>query len=449
MNRLTLDVNKEHACDVLVVGGGVSGIASAICAARQGAGVILCETGGFLGGTATKGLVGPFMTCYDHAGENRIIRGFFAELVDRLIAENGAISYEDCPGCDSYSGYRLTGHIGVTPFSAEIFKRVVEEMCLEAGVRLFYHSRLIACDTVDSVIQKAYFATVSGIEAITAKVFIDTTGSATLAHYAGAETFRGDEEGFVQTASLFFQIRGVDKAVLDAYMEKNREPRKRFFMDEIVEARKVGKFPCGTYKFRIFEGLNGIWTVNMAQEDDQVNELDSEALTMAEIRQRKQIPALMAFLKETIPGCESIELLTSASDLGVRESRRIVGKVMLMGEDLQKSNYKEEQIAVCANSMDVHTSTGVSYLTHTGNNYYIPLGSLISKNIKNLMAAGKNVSADKFAFSAIRVMTPCFAMGQAAGITAALAAKADADVASVDVKEVQKLILKNGGYLEC
>lgn len=448
MEKLTVSVSKTYDCDVLVVGGGVTGIAAAICAAREGARVILCETGGFLGGTATKGLVGPFMTCYDHAGKNRIMRGFFAQLVERLIAENGAISYLDCPGLDSYSGYRLTGHTGVTPFSVEVFKRVAEEMCLEAGVRLLYHTHLIACETQDDVIKKAYFAAVSGVEAITAKVFIDTTGSATLAYHAGAEVFRGDEEGFVQTASLFFQIRGVDKEKMDAYMAENWEPRKRFFMDEIVEARKAGKFPCGTYKFRIFESLDGLWTVNMAQEDGQVNELDSEDLTMAEIRQRRQIMPLIAFLKETIPGCENIELITSASDLGVRESRRIVGKTMLRGEDLQKSNYKDEQIAVCANSMDIHTATGVDYMTHTGNNYYIPLSCLISRNIKNLLAAGKNVSADKYAFAAIRVMTPCFAMGEAAGIAAAMAAKADGQVAAVNVKDVQKRILDNGGYLE-
>lgn len=448
MNCLTVPISKEYNCDVLVVGGGVSGISAAVSAARQGASVILCEAGGFLGGTATQGLVGPFMTCYDQAGKNRIIRGFFAEIVDRLIAENGAISYEDCPGSDSYSGYRTTGHIGVTPFSVEVFKRVAEDICLEAGVKLIYHTRLIACDTVDNVIQKAYFAAVSGIEAVTAKVYIDTTGSATLAYHAGAEVFRGDEDGFVQRASLFFQITGVDKPLLDEYMDKHLEPRKRFYMDEIVEARKKGKFPCGTYKFRIFEGLGGVWTVNMAQEDDEVNELDSEDLTMAEIRQRRQIPKLMEFLKETIPACKDIKIVTSASDLGVRESRRIVGKVILKGEDLLRANYKDEQIAVCANSMDVHTSTGVDYFTHTGENYYIPLSCLISKNITNLLAAGKTVSADKYAFAAIRVMTPCFAMGQAAGITAALALVCDGNVANVNVRDVQEKLVEAGGYLE-
>lgn len=448
MNCLTVPIGKEYNCDVLVVGGGVSGISAAVSAARQGVSVILCEAGGFLGGTATQGLVGPFMTCYDQTGKNRIIRGFFSEVVDRLIAEDGAISYEDCPGSDSYSGYRTTGHIGVTPFSVEVFKRVAEDVCLEAGVKLIYHTRLIACDTVDNVIQKAYFAAVSGIEAVTAKVYIDTTGSATLAYHAGAEVFRGDEDGFVQRASLFFQITGVDKQLLDEYMDKHLEPRKRFYMDEIVEARKKGKFPCGTYKFRIFEGLGGVWTVNMAQEDDEVNELDSEDLTMAEIRQRRQIPKLMEFLKETIPACKDIKIVTSASDLGVRESRRIVGKVILKGEDLLRANYKDEQIAVCANSMDVHTSTGVDYFTHTGENYYIPLSCLISKNITNLLAAGKTVSADKYAFAAIRVMTPCFAMGQAAGITAALALERHGNVANVNVRDVQQKLVEAGGYLE-
>lgn len=449
MELVTLKVLKEYTCDVLVVGGGVAGFSAAVCAARQGANVMLCEAGGVLGGTATQGLVGPFMTCYDGSGKTQIIRGFFSEVVERLIQEHGAISPALCPSGDSHSGYRTVGHIGVTPFSPEVLKRVAEDMCEEAGVKILYHSRLVDCATENDTIHKAYFAGISGIEAVSAKVFVDTTGDATMAAHAGAEVIRGDENGLVQTASLFFQIRGVDKEPLDAYMAEHHEMRKRFFMDEIAESRSMGEFPCGTPKLRIYEGPTGIWTVNMAQEDEQINELDTESLTEAEISQRKSIPAIIAFLKKTIPGLQNIELVTSASNLGVRESRRIVGKSVLTKEDVLNGNCYDERIAVCSNSMDYHLANSVNYIAHASDkNYYIPLSCLISKNIKNLLAAGKTVSADKYAFSAIRVMPPCFAMGQAAGITAALAVRGGGNVSDVKVSAVQQEITKNGGYLE-
>ena len=148
MSQVTLDIRKEHVCDVLVVGGGVSGISAAVTAARGGARVILCDRGGVLGGTATKGLVGPFMSCYDRRGEVQIIRGFFQEFVERMIAEGGAVNHRDCPGGDSRSGYRSRGHIGVTPFSPEVMKLVADAMCREAGVRVFCHSTLIGCDVL-------------------------------------------------------------------------------------------------------------------------------------------------------------------------------------------------------------------------------------------------------------------------------------------------------------
>lgn len=450
MECLTLTVRKTYDCDVLVVGGGVAGLSAAVAAARQGAKVILCEEGGYLGGTATRGLVGPFMTCYDRTGKTQIIRGFFSEFVERMIQEGGAVSPADCHGGDSYSGYRTAGHIGVTPFSPEVFKTVAEAFCTEEKVKLLYHSRLIACETQDGIVRKAYFSNVSGLDAVRAKVFIDTTGSAVLAEKAGARTVRGDENGTVQMVSMFFRIKGVDKEALDRYMSENREMRRRFFMDEIEEGQRTGAFPCGTVKLRIFEDPDGFWSVNMVQEDKPVNELDVEELTAAEISQRKMIPAMVAFLKKNVPALKDIRLVDTASDLGVRESRRIVGKTLLTGEDICHSRYSEEQIAVCANSMDRHQPNGVAYTPYASDrNYYIPLSCLISADIKNLLTAGKTVSADRDAFAAIRVMPPCFAMGEAAGIAAAMAASEHAgDVWKVETAKVQEEIRRGGGYLE-
>lgn len=442
-------IQKEYTCDVLVVGGGISGLSAAVAAARAGADVMLCENGGALGGIATKGLVGPFMTCYDKKGEKQIIRGFFSEFVERMAAQGGAIPPENCHGGDSYSGYRPKGHIGVTPFSPEVFKRVAEEFCLEAGVKLLYHTQLIGAQTENNTIECAYFATVSGVEAVHAKVFIDTTGNASLAHHAGAETFYGDEAGMVQTVSTFFTITGVDKEALDKHMAENTDMRSRFYMDALDEGRRTGEFPCGTQKLRIFETLNGEWFVNMSQVDEQVCDLDVAQVTAAEISQRRDIPKIVAYLKKSVPALKNIRLVTTASDLGVRESRRIVGRTLLTGDDIMHSRHYDERIAVCANSIDIHQKDTVAYTPYeSDNNYYIPLSCLISKNISNLMAAGKCMSADKYAFAAVRVMPPCFAMGEAAGITAAMALESGNDPSKVDVKKVQAAILANGGYLE-
>lgn len=447
-NQISLCVDREYECDVLVAGGGVSGFAAAVSAARCGAKTILIESGGFLGGTATKGFVGPFMTCYDAKGETQIIRGLFSELVERLERVGGCVPYTACRGGDSFSGYRTAGHIGVTPFDGEALKRVTEEMCLEAGVRLLYHTAVIGCATETNRVTHVYAADAGNILSIQAHTFIDTTGSAVLAARAGAETMRGNDDGILQTASTFFKITGVDKAALDAYMAEHTDMRSRFFMDVIAAGQADGSFPCGTQKLRIFENPDGeTWTVNMAQVDDQLNELDGESVTDAEIMQRQQILQIVAFLKKHIAPLRNIRLLSTASDIGVRESRRIVGRTVMTREDILNARKFDDAIAVCANSIDIHQKKGVSYSAHTEESYTIPLSSLISVNIENLLTAGKSLSADRYAFAAVRVMPPCVAMGQAAGITAALAAKKRIAVRDVPYAEVKEHLLCGGAYL--
>ncbi|MBQ2754968.1 MAG: FAD-dependent oxidoreductase [Clostridia bacterium] len=448
MSKITLDVQKEYNCDVLVCGGGVSGFASAVSSARNGAKTILIENGGFLGGTATKGLVGPFMTCYDSKGKERIIKGLYFELEDRLVQAGGGISPEQCPGGNSYSGYRTKGHYGVMPFDTETAKIVFEQMCLEAGVQLLYHTTIIGCEKQGDKITCVYAADRNDIIKINGKMFIDTTGSASLANKAGAETMRGNDDGMLQTASLFFKITGVEKGTLDGYMSKNPEMRERFFMDVIEQGQKDGTFPCGTRKLRIYENPDGTWTVNMAQIDGQLNELDGEEITKGEISQRIQMGKIIEFLKSNIPGLSHIRLVTSASDIGLRESRRLVGKHILTLSDIENCTKFPDRIAVCANSIDIHQKNNVNYITHTGENYYIPLSCLISKNVSNLLTAGKSLSADKYAFGAVRVMPPCIAMGEAAGITAALASQSGISADEVPYEKVQEILIKNGGIID-
>ena len=278
-------------------------------------------------------------------------------------------------------------------------------------------------------------------------MFIDTTGYATLAEKSGADVMRGNDDGILQTVTMFFVITGVNKQILDRYMKTHNDMRSRFFMDEIEKGPRDGSFPCGTQKLRIFENPDGTWVVNMAQIDEQINELDAEAVTCAEIKQREQIKKIIEFLKRNIVGLENIQLIATAFELGVRESRRIVGKTVFCLDDIKSSRKFDDRIAVCANSIDIHQKDGVRYTAHEQGNYYIPLSCLISHNIDNLVTAGKSLSADKYAFAAVRVMPPCIAMGEAAGVVSALAAERNIKPDEVPYQDVQHVLLKNGAYL--
>ena len=457
MKYINFSVNRTYSCDVLVVGGGVAGISAAICAARNGAKVILAERDGCLGGTASVGLVGPFMSAMDPTGQTQVIRGFFDDFVGRMVEAGGAVHPLDCKGGDGYSAYRIKGHIGVTPFDPETLKLVAEQMCEEAGVQLLYHMLLCACEKSGDSITSAIFMTKNGLYEINAKVFIDCSGDADLAVFAGAPTVFGDENGGTQVSSVFFTIVGVDKELLqkdhvDKYPEETHKTQ-RYLEDVIREAQIARTFPCGRSRVSAFESVGGIWRVNMTQYDKQIDFADPEGVTDAEITCRKQIHPLIDFLKKTVPGFANIRLLQSANTLGVRESRRIDGEHMLSIEDLKNGTKFDDAICVVGSAVDFHGSQK-SDGSYDGKYYVagddpmqVPYRCLQAKQVNNLLVAGRCVSADQLTHSAIRVMPPCFAMGEAAGTAAAMAIKAGALVKEIDIKELQATLRKNGAYL--
>ena len=448
---MEVQLKKTFTCDVLVIGGGVAGFGAAIGAARTGAKVILAEENGFLGGCATAGLVAPFMTCYDRLGENQIICGVFDDLVRRLVVENGAIPPEDCRKMDGYSGYNPfhTGHLGTTPFDKEILKRVMEDMCLEAGVELKYHYLFVHSEKHDRRLTSCVFATKNGFYKINAKTFIDCTGDADVCYSAGAECMFGGENGDLQPPSTFFLIDGVNENVVEAHMGNHSLPeRERRWMDEIEQARERGEFPCGTQKVRIFKQLNGIFAVNMCQIDDPFDVTDPDLVTKAEIEGRKQAKLIFDFLKKHIPGFENIRFIESSARVGIRESRRVVGEYILRHEDLLQAKIFEDAIVILSSTVDVHTSSKVIYTpTKSCASYSIPYRAIVARDFDNVWMAGKNVSADRLAHGAVRVMPPSMAMGQAAGIAAAIACKTDAKAKEVPYRELRAALMAQNAYL--
>lgn len=458
MEQTILSIQKNYTCDVLVVGGGPAGVTAAIAAAREGADVLLVEQGGFCGGMATRGLVGPFMTCYDAEGKEMIIRGIFEEIVNRMVERGFAIHPSEVMGGTAYTSWIKIGHDHVTPFEAEGLKLVLDEMLTEAGVRVLYHTDFLSPMMEGKKIVGGVFHSKSGVGAANAKVVIDATGDGDVAYRAGASYEMGNEElGLIQPATMFFRISGVDSAAAEADIQANLHNfyRKdgvnyRSFHWRVSEAKENGDWSLKRVSIGLFKmPKDDEWCVNTSRIMG-VDSTDAESVTAAEIEGRRQADEIFRFLKKYVPGCEKATIKSTASHVGIRESRHILGEYRLLADDLLSAKVPEDRILVAANSVDVHGRFGPTsneYVPIEGSYYGVPYRSLLPKEIEGLLLAGRCVSADSTAAGAIRVMPPCMAMGQAAGIAAAMAAEQGVSVKKIDVSELQRRLVAKGAYL--
>ena len=213
----TLPVFDE--VDILVVGAGPAGIGAAISAARSGAKTMLFDQNGYVGGQATAGRVGPFMTCYDAKNENMIIRGIFKEIVERMKVLGGAIDPKEIQAEEPYSGFYKIGHAHVGPFEHECFKQVSTDMLLEAGVTLLLHTFFVDVVMEEKRISGVVVANKSGMSVIRAKIVIDCSGDADVAAKAGVPFELGNtRDGNIQPATLFFRVGNVNTEELKAHI---------------------------------------------------------------------------------------------------------------------------------------------------------------------------------------------------------------------------------------
>ena len=440
------NVKDSYSADLLVVGGGPAGVCAAVAAARKGIKVMLIDNGNCLGGMGTKGLVGPFMTCYDAKGENMIIRGLFEEIVDRLIAEGGAIHPSKIRHTTEFTAWITEGHDHVTPFDPEILKKVYDRICAEAGVK----GRRI-CGAV--------LLTPSGLESVRAKMVIDATGDGTVAYRAGAPCVFGDpESGRVQPASLFFRINNVDTDRLIADVVPHLPEFRRVngvsyrcLHWRVAEAEAAGEWDLARKSVNIWRSVEkDQWVINCTRIHG-VDATDAENLTAAEIEGRRQVEELMHFFHKYVPGCEKATLMGTGSTMGIRESRHVHGDFVLPVQDLIDGVIPDDNILLSANSIDVHGAMGGPagglYMPIQKDMYGIPYRCLLPKDVDGLLLAGRCISADSAAAGAIRVMPPAMALGQAAGIAAALCLTGGTTPDALDYADLRKSLLEQKVYL--
>ena len=408
--------------DAVVIGGGPAGVCAAVSAARGGAKVALVEKTAMLGGMATSGLVGPFMTCYNREADFPVVGGLFREIVERLTRANGALCPDETPAKSRYTSYIEKYHSNTTPIDSAILQTVLDEMVLESGVELFLYTQFVDCKTEEGKITQIVVATTGGLAVIEGKYFIDCSSNADLAFKAGVPTWLGDEEtGVPQAATLFFELTNVDD---EKYLQ--RGGHKAYRMPE-----------KGRYKVNDKHVLN-------------INPADVRSMTAGHIQGRKF--ALESFLdmKATMPGFENASLTQIASVLGIREGRHIRGRYMLTVEDVCNSTYFEDAVVTFGYGMDVHSrgakeKGGFDY--GSADWYTIPFRCLVPLGCDNLLVAGKTICAQSRAAGSFRVMPACMALGQAAGTAIAMASKENCNAGDISVKDLQATLVKNGAII--
>ncbi len=455
--------------DVLVVGGGASGIGAALAAAHNGARVLMVDAGPMVGGElVSRGI--PVDGCLSSRGE-WVVGGVCRELFDECDRLGGYIG--------PINDYRSLHVVAVDP---EIMKVAVINLLHKAGVALRLYSY------ADDVVMEA--GRVCGVVVVSkgrrslveASVVIDASGDGELAVAAGAPWEKGDPAlGELQPVSLLFRMVGVDSEILLRFARDN--PENFGFSEYEGIGLTPAEAAAALYRqglpklFMVADGpvmrdamaagelhrssMIGITPTSIARREVSLNTArvghldatDTQRLSAAWPELARQVWDCAAFLKRRVPGFENSAFAGVAPRIGIRETRRITGDYVLSDSDVAEGRKRDDGIAKGAHEIDVHLAGTGHYrrAIANGGSYDIPYAALLPRGIANMFAVGRCLSSTRIALSSARVMGTCIAMGQAAGTAAAMAARAnewDGDLRSIPVARLRDVLREQGAVLE-
>ncbi len=412
--------------DVLVCGGGPAGVGAAIRAAREGVSVMVVEAMDCLGGIATAGM----MSHWGGRSSSKIMQ----EIFD--------LTYEKAQD----TGWHHPNHCGKNAIYHDVQKIVLDEMFLKENIQVLYYTRVCKAVVENGSIIGVIVENKSGRGFIKAKRVVDSTGDGDVAASAGVPYFKGREsDERMQPCTIMFKIGGVDyeRAVFPPSFETTVDTPKGELQ---ALAKKLLPFPAG-HVLLYTQPTPDTVCCNMTNAIE-IDGTDAESLTKGVMTCRSQIIPIIKFLKEYVPGYENCWLMSTASLIGIRETRHFEGMESLSKDDILEAKFHDNWVVRRAwFNFDVHNLTGAS-LDKTGvqhgwkqrNDYTIPYGCLLPKAIEGLLLSGRNISGSHLAHSNFRIMSVCIALGEAAGVAAALSVKQNKPLRDVDVKEIQEIV---------
>ena len=417
--------------DVIVIGSGTAGSTAAIAAARQGVDVVLVERFGYLGGISTS-VLDTFYGFYTPGNEPRkVVGGIPDEIVIRLQKKGAMITRPNTYGAG----------LGIT-YDPETLKIVWDELICDANVRVLFHTLFLDVLMEEDRCEGVLVATKSGIKKILAPIVIDASGDGDVAYKAGAQ-YEDWRVVPVQSLTTTFRLINVD-------WERASKVTKEELWQQMRESSEKGEYNLprkeGSLHITPFQGVIATNMVRVYVEDPT----DPFQLSNAEIEGRKQAIEYYRFLKEKIPGYENAILINFSTYIGVRESRRIIGEYWLTRDDVLGAHKFEDTIAVCGAPIEDHRKGSTTRWEYVPNGavYGIPYRCLIPKSISGILIAGRCVSASHDAHASLRSMGQCMAMGQAAGIAAAICRQSKIMPKEINVKELQKKLIDLGAILD-
>jgi FAD dependent oxidoreductase len=403
--------------DLVVVGGGSAGTAAAVTAARAGLRTVLVEESPFLGGMSTGGAVGTFCGFYhrERGGDlSRLVGGFPAEVADRLAADGH--SYGPVP-------FKTTAAVPYVPWG---LKTLYDRMArAEERLRVYLHARFVRALGSGGALDAVVVATRAGEVAMRAPYFVDATGDAALALAAGVPTEKG---AALQYPSMMFYMQHVDLAAAFPHLLELSDLLERHYARDGLPRRSGNLIPTG----RPGEVLVAMSRV--AIDGRAVDATDAGELTLGEMLGREQAERCAAFLRREMPGFADAFVSDTAPRLGVRETRRVRGTYRLTEEDVLGGRRFRDGICRAAWPIELHVADGRTEwrFLEEGLWYDVPYGCLVPEGSRNLLVAGRCVSATREAFASVRVIGPCMSEGQAAALAVAVALPGATPLPAID-----------------
>lgn len=392
--------------DLCIVGGGAAGVSAAVGAARCGLRVLLIEKYGFCGGATVAGASGTICGLYSSGDRpRRIVYGFAEEFHDRLSELGGA------GRCIRF------GRTALVPHDSFVWKEVADGYLKENRIQTLFHTNFVAAFPEDYRISTILVRAAEGLRAIRPKLVIDASGDAEVVHSIGGATNIG-KDGTVQTPTMIFRVGGVD---MPQFLELDPDQ----ISAQVTDADRSGAYRLPRHHVYLFPMPNGREVLcNMTRitfPDGSVPiGVRSDHLTFAEMEGRAQAREYARFLKDHVRGFHDSYIVDTGAQVGIRQSRSLVGKRCLTNEDVLRARKTPGAATFSAWPIESHTAGGLKITYLENDTYDIPFETLIPVSGANLLAAGRCLSAEHEALASARVTAQCFGMGYAAGAASAL-----------------------------
>lgn len=447
----TAPIPVRHRCDALVCGGGPAGCAAALAARREGLDVLLVESRGQLGGTGTSGLVTHWLGGRSGGGREWAVGGIFRSLSEEAAALGIARLPVDSDYPTKYQPHGwFRGLLEGVPFEPAGMAAFLDRKMEEAGVRVLLDTQAVQTVVRDGRITHVILANKDGLTAVAPGVVIDATGDADIAARAGCRVAVGrDCDGLMAAASLEFLMDGIDEEALGAYIHEHDTPR---FRREIAQLREEGvwNFP---YDIMIAVETDhpGTMMINTTRLCD-VDGTSAASVSDGLRRGRREVMELAKILCGRFPGFSKARVKAVAPMLGVRETRRIVGRKMLGVEDLVSGRQFSDVIGFSAYGWDLPDPKRPSAQPMAERRVAIPKWVpipyfvMLPDPVENLICPGRAISVERDVLGPLRVMAPCMAMGEAAGAAASLAPSGS--FADVDTAALRSLLRSRGAIVD-